>query len=120
MAIMVVSAGCVPSPDGGHATLLPVRDDVVDLRPVALESMRAVGGSEVEAQFLGGPSPCTAVGRVDVDETPSSVTVTVWVGTPADQQGTVCSAVLQRYAVRAPLASPLGDRALLDGSLLPT
>lgn len=115
--VLVAAAGCVPSPGPGDVTLLEVRDDVVGLRPVRLDALRPVGDDVVEAEFRAGAQPCVAVGRVDVAETEDDVAVTVWVGTPSDQVGTVCVQIVQRYAVRAALDAPVGDRALVDGSL---
>lgn len=94
------------------------RDDVTNLHRVPLQSLVAAGEQTVEARFVSGVQPCTAVGRVDVVETESTVTVTVWIGTPASEKNTVCVAITQLHSVRASLGSPLGDRQLIDGYAL--
>jgi hypothetical protein len=64
----------------------------------------------------GGP-PCDGVRKVDVRETPSTVTVTVTTG-PEDRAecGSGVTAMLGTLPVAAKLKAPLGARKLLDGA----
>jgi hypothetical protein len=116
-ALLVVAAGCVPAaPSDPGPIHVSVRDDVVDLTPVRLVSLRAVDESVVEARYWSGIEPCTAVGRIDVVETDTTVTVKVWIGTPESERDTVCIMIAELHAVRVQLEEPVGDRALIDGA----
>jgi hypothetical protein len=68
---------------------------------------------EVQA---GGP-PCDAVRDVDVQETPTVVTVTVTVGAePGAKCGPGVVAMIGTFPVQAQLQEPLGSRTLKDGA----
>jgi hypothetical protein len=70
---------------------------------------------EVEA---GGP-PCDGVRKVAVQETPTTVTVTVttgWVGSHHTQCGPGAVTMLGRFPVEARLQAPLRGRTLIDGA----
>jgi hypothetical protein len=70
----------------------------------------------VYGTLQGGP-PCAVLSRVDLAETPRTVTVTVWVGRRA---GAVCDGpqpdLGYPYVTRVRLEAPLGDRRLRDGA----
>ena len=65
---------------------------------------------------VGGP-PCDAVLGTDVEETPTTVTVTVRAG---QETGAKCGpgvvAMIGTFPVQARLREPLGTRALKDGA----
>lgn len=71
---------------------------------------------QIQTTFSGGP-PCTVLGRVDVEETDSAVTVTLWVGR---RRGARCdgprSAVGYPVVVSVRLRTPLGERPVRDGA----
>ena len=64
----------------------------------------------------GGP-PCDEVTAVDVDESPSAVTLTVRTGA---ERGAKCgpgtAAILGTFGVEVKLRDPLGSRTLRDGA----
>lgn len=68
---------------------------------------------EVQA---GGP-PCDAVLGADIDESPTTVTVTVRAGRqPGAKCGSGFTAMVGTFPVEAQLREPLGSRALKDGA----
>jgi hypothetical protein len=65
---------------------------------------------------VGGP-PCDAVLGADVDETPTTVTVTVRAGQePGAKCGPGVVAMIGTFPVRIRLQKPLGARTLKDGA----
>jgi hypothetical protein len=65
---------------------------------------------------VGGP-PCDAVLGADVDETPTTVTVTVRAGPePGAKCGPGVAAMIGTFTVQARLREPLGSRTLKDGA----
>jgi hypothetical protein len=70
----------------------------------------------VHGTLQGGP-PCAVLSRVDLAETTTTVTVTVWVGR---RPGAVCDGpqpdLGYPYVTRARLKAPLGGRELHDGA----
>jgi hypothetical protein len=85
-------------------------------REVPFTLVQSVGRTlrlEVQA---GGP-PCDAVLGVDVDETPTTVTVTVRAGPePGAKCGPGVVAMIGTFPVQARLRDPLGSRTLKDGA----
>jgi hypothetical protein len=65
---------------------------------------------------VGGP-PCDAVLGADVDETPTTVTVTVRAGQePGAKCGPGVVGMIGTFPVQARLREPLGARTLKDGA----
>jgi hypothetical protein len=92
----------------------------VDLRPAPWARAERVPGERrvrVHATLSGGP-PCAVLGRVDVDETATAVSVTLWVGRrPTASCGGPQPAIGFPIVVTVNLRSPLGQRSLRDGAL---
>ena len=88
----------------------------VDLRPQPFESAVPVGERQLAVRFWGGVAPCSVVGRVDVDETPERVTVTVHGGRDPVPGPVACIEVAVYQELIVDLAAPVGGRAIVDGS----
>ncbi|HEY5820466.1 MAG TPA: hypothetical protein VIT20_00730 [Propionibacteriaceae bacterium] len=118
----VVSSGPMPAPTGpaptpGTNSISP--EPAVDLRKERWTEASPVTDSalvRVQGNLTGGP-PCAVIGKVDVSETASDVTITVWVGRRADAD---CSGpqpdLGYPYAMDVALDEPLGQRTVRDGA----
>jgi hypothetical protein len=115
----VVSSG--PQPP---VTTTPEANEVVPEPAVGLAAVRwdrvepVLGAPEllVHGTLQGGP-PCAVLSRVDVAETVSAVTVTVWVGRRPEA---ACDGPQPElgypYVTRVRLEAPLGRREVRDGA----
>ena len=88
----------------------------VDLRPQPFESAVPVGERQLAVRFWGGVAPCSVVGRVDVEETPERVTVTVHGGRDPVPGPVACIELAVYQELIVDLAAPVGGRAIVDGS----
>ncbi|HVF04288.1 MAG TPA: hypothetical protein VNA20_05570 [Frankiaceae bacterium] len=64
-------------------------------------------------------SGCTVLSNVRVAESPSAVTLTLYVGSPRPTPG-ICTGGGVIARVRVPLSAPLASRPVLDGGTRPT
>lgn len=94
-------------------------EPAVDLRQTRWQRAEAVRGRpevHIHATLEGGP-PCTVLGRVDVQETPTAVTITLWTGR---RPGARCrerrSLVGVPIVVTVALRHAVGGRAVRDGA----
>jgi hypothetical protein len=116
----MVSSGPLTPPTGApDQPNLITPEPVRDAHKQAFTRAAGVPGEAVvriEGLLPTGP-PCNVVGRVDVSETDTAVTVTVWAGPrpDADCDGPQI-AVDYPFAVDARLKQPLGSRAVIDGA----
>jgi hypothetical protein len=89
----------------------------VDLHPTRFESAAPAGDSSLAVRYWSGVAPCSVLGRVDVEETATTVRVTLWVGRAASAgPGTACITLAAYYEVVVGLDAPLGDRTVVDGA----
>jgi hypothetical protein len=87
------------------------------LRPSAFDPDASVAaGDGVLVRFTSGVAPCYVLGKVDVAETATSVTITLFIGHEADAGDVACIEIAKFYEVLVPLEVPLGERTLIDGS----
>ena len=101
--------------DGGPGLVGPTPglDGVV---PAAIDSARSVADDKLEVAFYNGVPECYGVDRVEVDETDTEVTVSVFTGSlPLDGE-VACIEIAVLQAVAVTLDAPLGERTLVDGS----
>lgn len=63
-----------------------------------------------------GSTPSSQIDRIEIEEDPSSITITVWVRTSLPRFG-ACTDVGILLADSVQLSEPVGDRRLIDGSL---
>ena len=73
------------------------------------------GTSAVLVRFLGGECG-DVIGRVDVAETATQVTITLWSGYDQPLSTAPCSAIGIFKEILVPLQAPLGDRQVVDGA----
>jgi hypothetical protein len=115
----VVSSGPQPlvSMTPGANEVLP--EPALGLVAVRWQRAEPVGDSRellVYGTLRGGP-PCSVLSRVDLAETTTTVTVTVWVGR---RPGAVCEGpqpdLGYPYVTRVRLEAPLDGRELRDGA----
>lgn len=122
-----VTSSVLPRPPALGASELPpamrpneARPDarVVGLRPVPWTRVQAAPGRQVRVYYtITGRGDCAALGRVDVAETTTTVTVTVRVGRLPDAD---CAGPQPQLAASmttvVTLARPLGTRTVKDGA----
>jgi hypothetical protein len=106
-------------PPGGSTGSSPrrvtVNPSAVDLRPRPFDSAAPYGSSSVAVRFWGGVPECEPVGRVDVQETATTVTITLYTGRPpGEPQACIAIALYQELVVE--LSAPLGSRTIVDGA----
>lgn len=97
-------------PDPGAVNVHPVSFDPAEAQPVD------ENGPGVLVRFWGGIAPCFVLQRYDVEESAEEVVVTLYAGSDPAQPDAVCIEIALQYEVLVPLAAPLGDRVLVDGS----
>ena len=118
----VVSSGPMPSgsPSPGPLTANVISaEPAVNLHAERWASAEPVSGTRevlVHGTLTGGP-PCAVLGRVEVAESQSRVTITLWVGQRKDA---TCDgpqpAIGYPFATRVTLSAPLGEREVRDGA----
>ena len=86
-----------------------------DVTPLTwLRAIPSPDGRTLMVTFWGGP--CMGIDHVGLDESPSTVTITLYQGTPPSLVGSACPEIAMLMAVRVPLSAPLAARTLVDGS----
>ena len=116
----VVSSGPLASPSGDPTAPNPVSPEPVkNARKQVFTKAEAVPGRStvrVEGVLTPGP-PCSVIGRADVDETATKVTITLWSGARPDAD---CAGPQQAiefpFALDVQLKQPLGNRTIVDGA----
>jgi hypothetical protein len=123
-----ITSTVLPKPPGLAASDLPPamrpnesRPDpqVVDLRPARWAAIETVSGRQVRVYYtITGRGDCAALGRVDVTETATTVTITLQLGRLShtdctDPQPQLAASV----ATIVTLGTPLGDRVVHDGAI---
>jgi hypothetical protein len=113
----VVSPTTVP-PEGSTGSSprrVTANPSAVDLRPRPFDSAEVYGSSSVVVRFWGGLPECEPIGRVNVEETATTVTITLYTGRPpGEPQACIAIAVYQELIVE--LSAPLGSRTIVDGA----
>lgn len=106
-------------PDGGDTgpryQLVEQRDGLVDPRPVDwLKAKPRSGGTVLRVTFWSGVEECYGVSDVEVEETDTSVTVTIREGRVPEAE--VCIEVAVKKAIDVGLSEPVGGRDIVDGA----
>jgi hypothetical protein len=109
----VTGTPVAPGPSVGTLQVEP-RDGLVDVRPHAWDRAEPTGPRTVRVEFYGGVEECEGLARVDVDEAPDRVTITLFTGRVPTAE--VCIEIAVLKAVMVTLDAPLGERALVDGA----
>jgi hypothetical protein len=103
------------TPDG--AQIVIPRPGMVDVRPVPFDSVApGPDGRTLAVRFTGGVAPCFVLDRVDVAERATAVTVTLHAGREPSPEPPACIMIAAEYETVVALASPLGDRVVIDGA----
>lgn len=123
-ATMALNGG--PSANGGSNTAEPTRvpaDDVgtiigvgqlVDERTVPFSSWSELAGNQIAIHFTSGSPACFGA-DAGVQETPSTVTITVRTGRLATAIDHPCLMVASYSTLVVNLSQPVGDREVLSG-----
>ncbi len=88
--------------------------------PVPFESAEAdpTDDQQLIVRYWAGIPPCNVLDRVEVDETDTAVTVTIYVGTDPDAgDDVVCIEIAKLFETVLELDAPLGGREIVDGAL---
>jgi hypothetical protein len=110
-----VPATTVETTPGGARVVNPT-PGLNGVNPTALDSVVQQPNNKLEVRFYGGVVDCYGVDHIDVQEADDAVTVTVFTGTPPAAANTACVDLAELQAVIVALASPLGERHIIDGS----
>lgn len=117
---IVTSGPLSPATDGAPTqpnVLTP--EPVKDARRQTFIRASAVPGKsavQVEGSLMAGP-PCNVIGRADVVESSTQVTITLWAGARPDATCDGPQTTVQYpFVIEVPLKEPLGDREVVDGA----
>jgi hypothetical protein len=108
-----VSSTPGPSTPGPTALKVTPRPGLIDVRPQAWEGAELDGPRKLRIEFYGGVEECEGVDRVEVEESPDRVTVSLYVGRVPDAEVCIEIAVLKAVTVR--VDAPIGGREIVDG-----
>lgn len=87
--------------------------ELVDVRPVPIFSVRALGPTTLELTVEGGVEPCFIIDRVDVVEASDRVELTVDAGSEPD---VICIQIIELHTTTVELDQPLDGRAVIDAT----
>lgn len=103
-----------PTPPTPTPTLVEPRDGLVEVRPRPFEEVEILTSRRLRVHFWSGVEECYGLDRVEVEETPDAVTITLHEG--REPAAEVCIEIAVRKAVDVTLDGPLGDRQIKDGA----
>ena len=104
-----------PTPIPGPTPLLvSPRPGLVDVRPHIWDRFERVGPRKLRIEFYGGVEECEGLDRVEVEEMPKAVTVTLYVGRVPEAEVCIEIAVLKSVIVR--VDAPINGREIIDGA----
>ncbi|MGP9682436.1 MULTISPECIES: hypothetical protein [unclassified Brachybacterium] len=112
-AALLLLAGCSATTSYSDAGDQLPQSDLVDALPTAWESTEIVDDTHIRVTFLGGVDDCYGH-DVDVEETASSITISVSTGGLPRHIGG-CDAPLLEYTTLVETEQPVGDRTIIDG-----
>lgn len=109
-------------PGVGGPELVEPRPGMDNPHPSAFTSVEPIGDERTLAVFFtGGVAPCYVLDRVEIDETDTTVTITLFIGADpeavTDTETVACIDIGVSYETRVTLDAPLGARTIVDGSL---
>jgi hypothetical protein len=110
----------ITEPGGpGDARPIEPSGDAVDPHPSAFTGVEPSDDDlSLTVSFSMGVDTCYSLDRVEVDETDTTVTVTLFVGgNPDVAPDTACIEIAELRSVTVPLDAPLGDREVVDGAV---
>jgi hypothetical protein len=112
---------CVDTPGGmpGSPVAQPVepRPGMAGVAPRGWDTVDAsADGRSLTIGFVSGVEPCSVLDHVDVRQSPTVVTVTLFEGHDPDATGVACPEIGVYKSVQVHLDAPLGDREVRDGT----
>jgi hypothetical protein len=87
---------------------------LVDVRPQPWDRAEVIGRNEVRVEFYGGVEECEGLDRVEVDERPARVTITLYVGRVPSAE--VCIEIAVLKSVMVLVDGPISGREIVDGA----
>ena len=109
----VSSSPGTPMPGPSPVPVSP-RPGLVDVRAQRWDRAEVVGRNQVRLEFYGGIETCEGVDRVEVDERPDHVTITLFVGLVPSAE--VCIEIAVLKSVTVLVDGPIGGRDIVDGA----
>ena len=107
-----------PSPNQGGAQVVQPRPGMSDVIPSSLDSAKiSADDVKLTITFWGGVEPCSVLDHVDIDETPRTVTVTLYVGSDPNDGNVACPELAVLKQVTITLDHPLAGRDIVDGAV---
>lgn len=114
---VIAPPGASEPGDPGEVERVTPSGDAVMVRTLQFDPSEAEAtDSAVLVRFWGGIAPCFVLDRYEIEETDDAATVRLYAGTEPGAEDVACIEIAVRYEVEVPLAAPLGDRPLVDGS----
>ena len=107
--------GAPASHDAGPSRpeLREPQDDVIDARPRSFDSHKAKG-RKLSLFYYSGVAECNGVDRIEVDEGPDEVIVTIFEGRRPEAE--ICPEIAVEVRSVVTLDRALGNRKVVDGA----
>ncbi len=87
-----------------------------NLRKVSFTDAGKIAADTLRINFTSGVEPCDVLDHIDVVETKTSVTITLWMGNAPGKGDTACPALARFAYTDIDLDAALGDRKIVDGA----
>jgi hypothetical protein len=109
---------CVEAPcDDAAAPIEPTGDALNPIPTAIVGHTASADGTSLDVTFYMGVEECNRLDRVEVEETDTTVTITIFTGANPDAAGVACIEIAELRSTTVELDAPLGDRTVVDGSL---
>ena len=110
--------GDVPEPGDTRPERVDPQPGQADPQPISFVRAVPQNGDDTTLRvvFWSGVEPCYVLDRVEVDETPERVTITLYQGRSPDQENIACIEIALKKFTLVSLDAPLGDREVVDGA----
>ena len=106
----------LPQGDGRAQRVKP-RSGMADLRPVGWEKARQTSsGRALRVTYWSGVEPCNVLDHVNVDYSPTEITVTLFEGHDPEAGDVACIEIALLKAVVVKLDEPVDGRKIVDGA----
>jgi hypothetical protein len=99
------------------AQLVEPTPGMADVRPHVFDHAAVnANGTSLTVFFWSGVEPCYVLDHVDVDESPTTIIVTLFEGRDASAGDVACIEIALLKKVVVQLDAPVGDRRIVDGA----
>ncbi|NLU82574.1 hypothetical protein [Rhodococcus sp. HNM0569] len=109
------TAAPTENPDQDFGTPFQPRPDIVDARVTPFESWSKIDENTLAVHFVTGTPECYGA-YATVEETDTTVTVSIHTGTLPETADKMCILVAVFGTLDVPLSAPLGNREVVSGS----